>query len=159
MQTYRSYIFIHKDFLFLFQLFAGKYFFVWWRESMGFERRAWLRPRGYWKKRGPTETRTRIVGFKVQSDSHYTIGPPALMFRKINYKKRQKSLYFLVEQLKSSCQAFYSTFVFKEFPIGIFALKIFTFLQWKNRFEKNSKYKLLIHLWCGNFTGWLKSSY
>ena len=27
------------------------------------------------KKRGPTETRTRIVGFKVQSDSHYTIGP------------------------------------------------------------------------------------
>ena len=27
------------------------------------------------KKRGPTEIRTRIVGFKVQSDSHYTIRP------------------------------------------------------------------------------------
>ena len=27
------------------------------------------------KKQGPTEIRTRIVGFKVQSDSHYTIGP------------------------------------------------------------------------------------
>ena len=27
------------------------------------------------KKRGPTEIRTRVVGFKVQSDSHYTIGP------------------------------------------------------------------------------------
>ena len=25
------------------------------------------------KDRGPTEIRTRIVGFKVQSDSHYTI--------------------------------------------------------------------------------------
>ena len=27
------------------------------------------------KKLGPTEIRTRIVGFKVQSDSHYTIRP------------------------------------------------------------------------------------
>ena len=25
--------------------------------------------------KGPTETRTRIAGFKVQSDNHYTIGP------------------------------------------------------------------------------------
>ena len=27
------------------------------------------------KKEGPTEIRTRVAGFKVQSDSHYTIGP------------------------------------------------------------------------------------
>ena len=27
------------------------------------------------KRVGPTEIRTRVVGFKVQSDSHYTIGP------------------------------------------------------------------------------------
>ena len=27
------------------------------------------------QNRGPTEIRTRVVGFKVQSDSHYTIGP------------------------------------------------------------------------------------
>ena len=27
------------------------------------------------QKVGPTEIRTRVVGFKVQSDSHYTIGP------------------------------------------------------------------------------------
>ena len=27
------------------------------------------------KRQGPTEIRTRVVGFKVQSDSHYTIGP------------------------------------------------------------------------------------
>ena len=27
------------------------------------------------KRSGPTEIRTRVVGFKVQSDSHYTIGP------------------------------------------------------------------------------------
>lgn len=27
------------------------------------------------KKKGPTETRTRIAGFKVQSADHYTIGP------------------------------------------------------------------------------------
>ena len=27
------------------------------------------------KSEGPTEIRTRIVGFKVQSDSHYTIRP------------------------------------------------------------------------------------
>ena len=30
------------------------------------------------KDEGPTEIRTRIVGFKVQSDSHYTIRPTAL---------------------------------------------------------------------------------
>ena len=32
------------------------------------------------KKLGPTEIRTRIVGFKVQSDSHYTIRPCCLIF-------------------------------------------------------------------------------
>ena len=31
------------------------------------------------KREGPTEIRTRVVGFKVQSDSHYTIGPSLLV--------------------------------------------------------------------------------
>ena len=33
-----------------------------------------------YKNRGPTETRTRIVGVKVQSANHYTIEP--------SYKRR-----------------------------------------------------------------------
>ena len=33
------------------------------------------------KNEGPTEIRTRIVGFKVQSDSHYTIRPWLLIFQ------------------------------------------------------------------------------
>ena len=38
------------------------------------------------KKLGPTEIRTRIAGFKVQSDSHYTIRPLNEDL-KIKYKK------------------------------------------------------------------------
>jgi hypothetical protein len=38
------------------------------------------------KKRGPTETRTRIGGFKVHSDSHYTIGPAGRGLRTGLYK-------------------------------------------------------------------------
>ena len=35
----------------------------------------YLEPIKMSKNEGPTEIRTRIVGFKVQSDSHYTIRP------------------------------------------------------------------------------------
>ena len=34
-----------------------------------------------YKNGGPTEIRTRIVGFKVQSDSHYTIRPTVCYFQ------------------------------------------------------------------------------
>ena len=41
-----------------------------------------------WQKReGPTEIRTRIVGFKVQSDSHYTIRPHVRQSEYYEYKK------------------------------------------------------------------------
>ena len=138
-QTYRGDIFIHKDILFLFQLFAGKYFFVWWRESMGFERRAWLRLRIYWKKRGPTETRTRIVGFKVQSDSHYTIGPPAMWLHKKIINKGKKACISEANSWKVHAKLFVGTDVFKECPIGSSVRKIFTFLQWKTKFVKIAK--------------------
>ena len=48
------------------------------------------------KGAGPTEIRTRVVGFKVQSDSHYTIGPATdslsmnvPFLRMIRYRSRE----------------------------------------------------------------------
>ena len=44
---------------------------------------------GTLKNGGPTEIRTRIVGFKVQSDSHYTIRPTVFTFQITLYELKQ----------------------------------------------------------------------
>ena len=46
---------------------------------------------------GPTETRTRIAGFRVQSANHYTIGPNLLKiqnFLPISYEMKFNSTYY-----------------------------------------------------------------
>ena len=47
------------------------------------------------KKKGPTGIWTRIAGFKVQSDNHYTIGPTAILggIRTRNLKIRSLTPY------------------------------------------------------------------
>ena len=46
------------------------------------------------KKSSPTEIRTRVAGFKVQSDSHYTIG---LVIKSETYKLVFVSIFFVQE--------------------------------------------------------------
>lgn len=46
------------------------------------------------KKEGPTEIRTRVVGFRVPCDSHYTIGPIDINVDKhINFKVLVENLF------------------------------------------------------------------
>ena len=50
---------------------------------------------------GPTEIRTRIAGFKVQSANHYTIGPVAVSGPKHTYLSKSAIVLLLKNFVRS----------------------------------------------------------